>query len=1659
MSLNSADTQGSAGSGAGGAAIGAAADRAPRLQGAAQYAQWRAQTEVFLAQRGVGDALRKSRTTTEWDGLVARVAQFAEDDEVAALLMLDGKTSSSSSSTKEKTQTGELDAATKEARQIVRGIVARSERAFGYLYGALPEEIRPQVEHLPQGFAYGLWRWIEEKYQSKESDNVNALLAEWSALEQSDSESFDAYRARVNKLADLLGGADERPSSRSFSYTLLEKLRPHYKPVVLALHNGPALKQTKEIDVPAQKRKVLDIDWLEITRQINAHERSEQRLSGAEGQSSGEHQAAMSARQYHGHSSSGSSSSSGGGQHQSRQQKAGHQLPPWNEKGEPRCYNCNQYGHMGKACSKPKNKNKKPEPQSPTPGEGEESAQSAVSVSLQPTESDREREYCLCVREVSLSPQMETAMVAEKKNSQPAAARSAATATSAQSSAVQQKKTYASAASSSSRPASSPAARAGAPPSAAGAAAAAASAASAAPKKSAATNALGSISLDKALATSVWGIDTMASTHVSGNRQAFGALHRQAEIGVKVANGEIVRVAQVGTVPLKVKSAEGRVFRTAMESVWYSPEFSNNLLSWGRLRNEGWKLQSSKDGGDHLTTPKGTKIPLQMVNRVMTMSTGDLERVYAMESATAAPTVTDSATTAVMRAHQLLGHMGVTTMQKIYGTECANRVSGLPKLTVQQITAASEAVQACEACIKGKMARTPLSSGPTKPGHRGLDRGGAPGEVLHMDTSFIPFGHPEKGRVTEYGLTVTDAYTGAIYGAPIAKKSEIPAEVISIMRVVSTQTGRKVKRLRADGGSEFINQAVKDECTRTGTELKHSPRHEPRLNGIAERAGGLVKEMMLVMLSASGGTHRVWRRAYLHAMYVWNRTKISAQTNKTPYETMMSKKPDVTHLGVFGCDAWYHVEKQERGALEPKARACVYLGHDKRQDCATVYCLQTEKVLVRRDVKYKLDSFENMKILCGTASASDQQLSAADDIAAADDNSSSAPTPAADEQEYAIDRISGTRQKGDATQYRVHWTGYSKPTWEPREQLEDTAALEEYERELASRMTTRRSSARQKAEATVPSSGPEEDDDDDDSDDGDENETQVQMVMSAISAVSHSDNSEMRQAVATGIQTGLRRRAATPIGASSSESVKWATSRQAEIDACMRQGVWKDVAISDLPAGANVLPSKWVDKEKNDGRLKSRITPKGFKQREGVDFFETFAATAMYKTLRLMLSLVALWDYELVQADVPEAFLNAMLNETVYMQMPPGYERPGYVKLLLKALYGLRQAPMNWGKLIHGFTTKELGFSATQSDTCLYFLRSRTGRLMLLYRFVDDFEGGFHRDDRKEFEEAIEKLRQRFNIKVLPTTDRILGMRLTRDRAARTIKLDVEDYISKALEKYGLSECKAAQTPMSTTRSDQSEQTEQEQQPCDRQLYMEITGTVMYAACAARPDIAFAAHRLASNMQTPTERDMVAAKRVLRYLSGTRSIGLIFGGKSEQNRSAAATESRGFAAQQVSVCAYADADWASDKADRKSVTGWISKLNGDLISWSSKKQRTIALSTCEAELYAEAAAIQEVLWLRGMLKELGLRVETGSTIHGDNQSAIAVSKNGIKGERTKHIDIKYRFVTETIDSGKVQLKWIATTEQQADLFTKALAKPVHDKLRDQLMSVGPAPQQ
>jgi hypothetical protein len=188
-------------------------------------------------------------------------------------------------------------------------------------------------------------------------------------------------------------------------------------------------------------------------------------------------------------------------------------------------------------------------------------------------------------------------------------------------------------------------------------------------------------------------------------------------------------------------------------------------------------------------------------------------------------------------------------------------------------------------------------------------------------------------------------------------------------------------------------------------------------------------------------------------------------------------------------------------------------------------------------------------------------------------------------------------------------------------------------------------------------------------------------------------------------------------------------------------------------------------------------------------------------------------------------------------------------------------------------------WASAKSDLCLYYKWSRTGRLMIVFRFVDDMQGAAHHEDAAEFAEAADQLRKEFDIKEIGTASWMLGMRITRDRKARTITLDQSLYIETALQRFGLARCKSVDTPEAVGAANAANDVDTLDEPTDRQRFMEMTGTLMYAAISTRPDIAHAVNYLASNMVAPTSRHMLAAERVLRYLSGTKDIGLVFGSR------------------------------------------------------------------------------------------------------------------------------------------------------------------------------------
>lgn len=508
----------------------------------------------------------------------------------------------------------------------------------------------------------------------------------------------------------------------------------------------------------------------------------------------------------------------------------------------------------------------------------------------------------------------------------------------------------------------------------------------------------------------------------------------------------------------------------------------------------------------------------------------------------------------------------------------------------------------------------------------------------------------------------------------------------------------------------------------------------------------------------------------------------------------------------------------------------------------------------------------------------------------------------------------------------------------------------------------------------------------------------------------------------------------------------WLKAAEREYSTADKMGTWSIIPRISLPMNSNIITCKWVFKRKHDElgnptEFKARITPHGYKQIGGIDYDETYAQVGMYKTLRILLQLAAMYDLELVQLDVPSAFLNAPLDEDIYMEIPEGFKQDGKIMKLNKALYGLKQGPRCWWLMISEFIVSTLGYIKCISDACFFYKKSRNNNMMYLYLFVDDFQSAYSLIDEFEWSESKQKLISEYNTKDLGSSVWMLGMRIKRDRPNRTIVLDQETYVTKALERFDMHESHILSTPGESTVDEvNGELTVNDD---IKNEYQRIVGTLLYAATSTRIDIAHAVGKLSAHLQSPTLNDLNNSKRVLRYLNGYRNVGLKFGGIIEGKLNN----------NKLIIEAFSDADWANDPIDRKSISGWIVKLNGNPIVWKSKKQRSVALSTCEAELYALASAIEDVMWLIDLLEELGLSVESPCTLWCDNESTVHVSKNNIKSERIKHVSTKYAFIVDEATKGTIIPKWISTVDQQADILTKSVGKIIFEKLRNKLMII------
>ena len=948
-----------------------------------------------------------------------------------------------------------------------------------------------------------------------------------------------------------------------------------------------------------------------------------------------------------------------------------------------------------------------------------------------------------------------------------------------------------------------------------------------------------------------------------------------------------------------------------------------------------------------------------------------------------------------------------------------------------------------------------------------------------------------------YFLVLLDEWSqfGAVFF--LAHKSEAADHITCWCRQARTRHDREVVVFHSDGGGEFVNAALSRFFGATGTQQTTTVPHTPQHNGRAERLIRTLAEWARAAIAHAGAPKKFWAHAIHTALYVRNHTQVLQQQRardagetdnasaaaqhqqpeaaddlakaglesvSTPIARWLQLSTPVSldKFRVWGCDAdvvFTVAPGLKLAKLDSKSRLCMFLGYSDEKNAWVFYDPATAQVVNSRDA-----NFYERQFTVSHATRAEEQ-SADDDAESVEEEQHWLTRTTFDNETRLMQLISREDAEREAAERAVAAGGDSDAD-EGGDQShtdDESASPSSHDREAdasssssPARAPISSSSRAPRAPAAIPAAAPRR-----------SARANIGIPENRYGMVNN--NLAQGRAVFISLAQQQANIAITPVATAHTGDVAviprsyteamssplWREAVSRELDAHQQNGTWQFVP---LPPGRKAIGSKYVFKLKlnPDGsveRAKARLTAKGCSQVPGSDYTDTFAPTLFYNTLRAVLAIVAAEDYELHHLDVETAFLNARVQEDLYMQVPEGVDAPANtVCKLHKALYGIKQAPHEWHAEIAS-TLQQLGYTASTRDPCLFFKRSQTGRTLLFPLFVDDCFPACHTADLTEMCADKQRLMRAYKIKDSGDASLLLGIRVTRDRQARTLRLDQEMYVTRLLSEYDMSECKPASTPeflqgatedggelapiaSSSSTSSDSSLTNGAPDASLREWYGALVGALLYLALATRPDIAHAVNRLSRALVAPTDAHRVAALRVLRYLKATPALGITLGGRMDSRP----------------LVAFSDANWASKSPDdARSTSGWLLKIGSGPVCWASKKQSVTALSSTESEYIAAALAAREVVWLRDLLLGIGVASTRATTLFCDNRAAKSLAESPNVGSRSKHINTRFHYLRECVQDGSIAIEWLPSEQQPADLFTKALGAQVFLRLRGRVM--------
>lgn len=978
--------------------------------------------------------------------------------------------------------------------------------------------------------------------------------------------------------------------------------------------------------------------------------------------------------------------------------------------------------------------------------------------------------------------------------------------------------------------------------------------------------------------------------------------------------------------------------------------------------------------------------------------------------------------------HNRLGHPNYRT---VYDMATGSVVEGMPiDLSIEP--------PKCEPCIMGKQVHNSVPK--VREGSKATRRL----ERVFVDlTGPMPVASRTGNR---YLMNLIDDFSSHPWTFALKSKSDAFAKLQDWEREMENRFQVKVGIYVTDNG-ELKSNTMATWCADHGITHHLTAPYTSAQNGRAERLHLTIMNKGRAMRIASNAPEYLWDEFAITASYLSTLTPSVSLKGRTPFEIWHGRRPNISHLREIGCKAFILVETHNP-KIRPRSYECVLIGYENNSKAYRCWHRPTGKIVTSFNVSFieRKDAVSRPlhpgRVLGGEVSSSSSVLSPPQiTVDTLDDNISSSTPPPSPHLPETPDIDSPQASPPPPRRSSRIPIPVDHNDTRLRTAVEESAAA-------GKRLKAQRAESHQQR---LPAP-----------------DTETSDLVQALSRMSlrdskleasHADTDEEAEVNDSLILEEILAALENPScgdpvdvqfpddpktwkeAMASNEQSSWLAGAHEELHGLKEMNVYKLVPRSAVPHGRKILRGRLVCHRKRNKtgevvRHKVRFVCKGFLQIYGQDYTKTTAPTARLESFRALLHLAAARGWDAQQIDIKTAFLYGLLpeDEVQYMEQPEDFKEEGkedWVWELLRGLYGMKQAGRIWNQTMHDAMV-EWGFSRLSCEWCVYYRNTSAGIILVAVHVDDMLSVSSNCQENERFKQ---QLQTKWKISDLGDIHFALGIAVERDRNARTVSLSQTALIDRIISQFGQKDSHPVSTPMDSSlklrRPDPRAPL-----PADHAQYLSsipyqsLVGSLMYLAIGTRPDIAYAVNRLAGFLNCYRTEHWHAACRVVRYLKGTRNLQLVLGGQAA-----------------LQLVGFTDADFANCLDTRRSISGYCFSLGSGAISWSSRRQRIVADSTCYAEYIAAHAASRECMWLRFFLSGIHHPPHGPTPLMIDNNAAMKLAEDQQFHSDAKHIEIKYHALREHVANGNLSLHHVRSADNTADILTKALSPIPFIRLR------------